>query len=428
MGSARVTPGTAAAFGGVTEELVRKGVPAACCDDGPSGMRLDCGQLAFSLPNGTMLASTFDVELNRKLFAFLGMEMTKNQVDNILGPGMNIHRHPLNGRNFEYFSEDPYLTGTIGAAQLSGLKDVGTSGTVKHFCCNNQEKHRSTIDSIVSMRALREIYLKGYEIAQKKGSLDSVMTSYGLVNGKHAAGNYDLTTRILRDEWGFNGIVMTDWWAMCSGVPGKEGDRSDMAAMINAGNNLYMVVPAGDGSESKDNLKEALQDGRITRGVLQHNAIEICRFVLDTEAMRRAAGLPTDVTVENGPDDKDGALEFNGEFIEVDGSLALDLTDVDTSSGSDYLFGLHFNTLGYYRLTLSGVSDSSEEAQMPVSMFFTVIPLGTMTFTGSRGEMTEQHLPFRATTRDSVFRMHFAQSGLKLKQLRIEMIERRNIS
>ena len=122
-------------------------------------MRLDCGDKAFSLPGGTMLACTFDRELNRKLFACLGVEMVKNQVDCLLGPGLNIHRHPLNGRNFEYFSEDPYLTGEMAAAQLQGMEEAGVTGTVKHFCGNNQETARHTLDSVISERALRDIYL-----------------------------------------------------------------------------------------------------------------------------------------------------------------------------------------------------------------------------------------------------------------------------
>ena len=139
MGSPKVTAGTAAAFGGVTKSLLEKGIPCGCCDDGPSGMRLDSGMKAFSLPNGTLLACTFNTQLNEELYAFTAVEMIKNRVDILLGPGMNIHRHPLNGRNFEYFSEDPLLTGKMAAAQVRGLKSAGVTGSLKHFCGNNQE-------------------------------------------------------------------------------------------------------------------------------------------------------------------------------------------------------------------------------------------------------------------------------------------------
>ena len=175
----------------------------------PPGMRLDCGTKAFSLPNGTMLASTFNCELIKELYDLLGLEMSANKVDCILGPGMNIHRHPLNGRNFEYFSEDPFLTGKMAAFQLNGLHSAGVTGTIKHFCGNNQETNRHFIDSAVSERALREIYLKGFEIAVREGNADSIMTTYGWVNGLWTAGNFDLNTVILREEWGFKGFIMT---------------------------------------------------------------------------------------------------------------------------------------------------------------------------------------------------------------------------
>ena len=138
MGSPRVTAGTASAFGGVSDSLEKLGIPCGCCSDGPSGMRLDCGTKAFSLPNGTLIASTFNKPLITELFAFMGREMSANKVDCLLGPGMNIHRHPLNGRNFEYFSEDPFLSGTSAAAELIGLHSEGVTGTIKHFCGNNQ--------------------------------------------------------------------------------------------------------------------------------------------------------------------------------------------------------------------------------------------------------------------------------------------------
>ena len=167
MCSPKVTPGTAAAFGGVTDSLRNFGIPVACCADGPSGIRMDCGTKAFSLPNGTALGCTFNVDLVKKLYKMTGIELCKNKIDSLLGPGMNIHRNPLNGRNFEYISEDPILTGKISAAQVLGIQESGATATIKHFCANNQETSRRFVDSIVSERALREIYLKGFEIAIK---------------------------------------------------------------------------------------------------------------------------------------------------------------------------------------------------------------------------------------------------------------------
>ena len=262
MGSPRVTAGTASAFGGVSENLNGFGIPAGCCSDGPSGMRLDCGTKAFSLPNGTMIASSFNKELTSELFTFMGLEMAANKVDCLLGPGMNIHRHPLNGRNFEYFSEDPFLTGKMASAEVKGMAGAGVTGTIKHFCANNRETNRHFIDSVVSERALREIYLKGFEIAVKEGGASSVMTTYGRVNGLWTAGNFDLNTVILREEWGFKGFTMTDWWANIN-VRGKEPDKTDLAAMARAQNDVYMVCP--DGEKNDDNTLVALENGGIER-------------------------------------------------------------------------------------------------------------------------------------------------------------------
>ena len=242
MGSPRVTAGTASAFGGVSENLNGFGIPAGCCSDGPSGMRLDCGTKAFSLPNGTMIASSFNKELTSELFTFMGLEMAANKVDCLLGPGMNIHRHPLNGRNFEYFSEDPFLTGKMAAAELKGMAGAGVTGTIKHFCANNRETNRHFIDSVVSERAIREIYLKGFEIAVKEGGASSVMTTYGRVNGLWTAGNFDLNTVILREEWGFKGFTMTDWWANIN-VRGKEPDKTDFAAMAGVREGVLYLYP-----------------------------------------------------------------------------------------------------------------------------------------------------------------------------------------
>ena len=218
----KVTPGTAGAFGGVTDALLSYGIPVGCCADGPSGIRMDCGTIAFSMPNGTCLACSFNLELVRELYEFEGKELRKNKVDTLLGPGINLHRHPLNGRNFEYFSEDPLLTGKMAAAQLQGMHPYGVTGTIKHFACNNQEFRRNDVEAVVSERALRELYLKGFELAVKEGGAYSVMTSYNPVNGFWSASNYDLLTTVLRGQWGYQGIVMTDWWAK-SNDEGKPG-------------------------------------------------------------------------------------------------------------------------------------------------------------------------------------------------------------
>lgn len=290
MSSPKVTPGTASAFGGVTEELFALGLPIACCADGPSGIRMESGQLATQMPIGTLLACTFNAPLVEELYRFEGKELVANRVDSLLGPGINIHRNPLNGRNFEYFSEDPYLTGVMASAVTKGIEAGGSTGTVKHFCANNQETARSFVDSVVSERALREIYLKGFEMAVKRGHASSIMTSYNPINGHWAASNYDLNTTILRKEWGYNGIVMTDWWStMNDTVLGGEATIKNTAAMVRAQNDLYMVVPNNGAAtnENKDNTLEALENGDLTMGELQRCAINICRFLMHTPAFSR---------------------------------------------------------------------------------------------------------------------------------------------
>lgn len=156
---------------------------------------------------------------------------------------MNIHRNPLNGRNFEYFSEDPLLTGKMAGGAASGHAQIQCDGTIKHFACNNQETNRHGVEAVVSERALREIYLKGFEIAVKEGGAYSIMTSYNPVNGYWTASNYDLLTTILRGEWGYTGIVMTDWWAKGNFLPGEKGELINTAAKARAQNDLNMVNP-----------------------------------------------------------------------------------------------------------------------------------------------------------------------------------------
>ena len=235
MGSPKVTAGTASAFGGVSESLKSFGIPCGCCADGPSGMRLDCGIKAFSLPSGTMIASTFNPELITELFEMTGAEMAENQVDCLLGPGMNIHRHPLNGRNFEYFSEDPLLTGKLAAAICRALQKSGVTATIKHFFGNSQEDGRHTSSSEISERAAREIYLRAFEIAVKEGGATAIMTSYNAVNETWAAGYYDLNTTILRGDWGYDGMVMSDWWTHINEA-GCPETKDHFATMVSAQN------------------------------------------------------------------------------------------------------------------------------------------------------------------------------------------------
>ena len=174
---------------------------------------MDTGKEASLMPIGTLLACTWNPNLVEELMRFEGEEIRANEVDTILGPGINIHRNPLGGRNFEYYSEDPLLTGMMTLATVRGIASSGAHATIKHFAANSRETSRRKNNSIMSERAAREIYLKAFEMAVKEGDVRSIMSSYNLINGIQAASNFDLNTTILRGEWNYKGLVMTDWWA-----------------------------------------------------------------------------------------------------------------------------------------------------------------------------------------------------------------------
>lgn len=418
MGSPKVTAGTAAAFGGVSESLKKYGIPCGCCDDGPSGMRLDSGMKAFSLPNGTLLACTFNEELVGELYAFTGVEMVKNKVDALLGPGMNIHRHPLNGRNFEYFSEDPLLTGKMAAVQTRALHQAGVTGTIKHFCANNQETGRHTIDSVVSERALREIYLKGFEIAVKEGGADSVMTTYGAVNGLWTAGSYDLNTVILREEWKFDGMVMTDWWAMINEEE-KPADKTNFGAMARAQNDVYMVCQQSDGEGNEDNTLECLENGSLTVGELQRNAGNICRFLLGTHAFRRMNGDA--VKVETiGENAASIAKDQDVTFYQIEEELTIDLEGMSAGKGSEFVFALDMAKVGGYKVTLTAKSDLGELAQIPVTLFYQSVPFAVFTFNGTGGAWHSLERKTVLRNKYSVMRLYFGQNGLAPKEIHFQ--------
>ena len=211
-------------------------------------------QYCTAIPVGTMLAQTWNTGLIQEVGAMIGKEMEYFGVTLWLAPGMNIHRNPLCGRNFEYYSEDPYVAGTIAAAMTKGVQsNYGCGTTIKHFACNNQEDNRMGSDSIVSERSLRELYLKGFEIAVKESHPLSIMTSYNLINGIHAANSYDLCTDVARNEWGFGGAIMTDWTTT------ENGADCTASGCMRAGNDLVMPGCFGD----HDNLKKELEEGTL---------------------------------------------------------------------------------------------------------------------------------------------------------------------
>lgn len=290
MDSPLGTKGNAGVLGGVTERLRAMGVPAVTATDGPSGIRLQ--YYASLLPCGTALAAGWNVPLVRRLAEAHGREMTMKGSDILLAPGMNIHRDPLCGRNFEYFSEDPLLTGRMGAAIVGGIQSNGVSACPKHFACNNQETNRSGNDSRVSERALREIYLRGFEICVREAKPQNIMTSYNQINGVWSHYNYDLCTTILRGEWGYTGCVMTDWWMR----PCRDPDfpaLSDSAYRIRA--QVDVLMPGGKnfaGDIDFSALHSYYQPGGITLGELQRGACNVLRYLLASNALRRMDAAP----------------------------------------------------------------------------------------------------------------------------------------
>ncbi|WP_418223725.1 glycoside hydrolase family 3 protein [Clostridium isatidis] len=425
MCSPKVTPGTASAFGGVTDELRHFGIPIACCADGPSGIRMDCGTKAFSLPNGTALGSTFNIELVEELYKMTGKELRKNKIDSLLGPGMNIHRNPLNGRNFEYISEDPLLTGKISAAQVLAMQSQEVAPTAKHFCANNQEVSRHYADSILSERALREIYLKGFEIVVKEANLRSIMTSYGPVNGIWTAGNYDLCTTILRKEWGFNGIVMSDWWAKAN-IEGEKATKENKYPMVAAQNDLYMCVADSKANPENDNLKEKLESGELKRSDLQRNAKNILKFLIKSPVMLQELGRISEEELReiNKRYEDDIKIEDivyykadkNTNNIIIDGSV------FNNKKGNSELFGITVNEYGVYDISIKMKSDLGCFAQLPLAIYYDNALKSIITFRGTEGKyvIETRSLGFVFGVNHYI-KLYFGADGLDIDEIVIKL-------
>ena len=218
----------------------------------------------------------------------------------------------------------------------------GVTGTVKHFAANNQEYHRRLLDSVMSERALREIYLRGFEIAVKEGKAYSIMTTYGAINGLWTASNYDLLTTILRKEWNFDGMVMTDWWADLNDEGGP-ASTDNLAAMVRSQNDVYMVTQ--DSLTNKDNLMKSLKEGTLKRGALLRSAGNICRMLMKSPVMERSLGRMSEEEKKAGEvmagEDK---VDFDITYHKVNGKLVLDGTEIDTSKGKSVVYGILLDT------------------------------------------------------------------------------------
>lgn len=280
-------PGSGAAMGhqtklvagaaGVTAGIPRLGIPQTVVADGPAGVHIDAHRkgtnqtfFATGFPIGTCLASTWNLDLVQKVGEAIGNETLEYGCDAILGPGMNLHRNPLCGRNFEYYSEDPIITGLIGAAMVRGIQSQGVGVSAKHFAVNSQESDRTRVDERVSQRALRELYLKGFEIMVRRSAPWTLMSSYNRINGVYSQGNYDLLTKVLRQDWGFKGIVMTDWI----------GERADLpiSDVVKAGNDLLMP-----GFPTQVNhIIEGVKSGKIDIKDVDRNVRNMLEYIVKT--------------------------------------------------------------------------------------------------------------------------------------------------
>ncbi|MDR3202742.1 MAG: glycoside hydrolase family 3 C-terminal domain-containing protein, partial [Bifidobacteriaceae bacterium] len=281
--------GSAGVYGGYIPELEHYGIPSLTLTDGPSGIRI--AESATQLSIGTALAATWNEALVEELYAGVGREMIRNGSTALLAPGLDMHRNPLGGRNFEYFSEDPLLTGAMGAAFIRGLEGVGAGATPKHFALNEQETARGNGMSLVSERAQREIYLRAFEIAIKGSEPTHLMTAYNQLGGHYCNRNWQLTTAILRDEWGYDGLVMSDW----GGVSGNDATGlATGAARIRAGMNLLEQGSPADTSilASINHTTTPSSGVWLKMGELQQNVITILNVALKTTKFRDEHGLP----------------------------------------------------------------------------------------------------------------------------------------
>ena len=267
---------------GTSPAIPRLGIPATVLTDGPAGVRInptrkgtDKTYYATAFPIGSCLASTWNTELVSKVGEAIGNETKEYRCDVILGPGMNLHRNPLCGRNFEYYSEDPLLTGKIAAAYIQGVQSQGAGVSAKHFAVNSQETDRTAVDERVSQRAARELYLRGFEIAVRESDPWTVMASYNQVNGQYSMGNHDLLTKILRDDWGYKGIVMTDWIGIREGLA--------TISEVHAGNDL---MEPGQPAQVEEIIK-GVKEGKLDIADVDRNVRRMLEYIVKTPSFHK---------------------------------------------------------------------------------------------------------------------------------------------
>ena len=267
---------------GTSPAIPRLGIPATVLTDGPAGVRIDPTRkgtdktyYATAFPIGSCLASTWNTELVGRVGEAIGNETKEYRCDVLLGPGMNLHRNPLCGRNFEYYSEDPLVTGKIAAAYIQGVQKEGVGVSAKHFAVNSQETDRTSVDERLSQRAAREIYLRGFEIAVRESDPWTIMASYNQINGQYSMGNHDLLTKILRDDWGFKGIVMTDWIGIRQGLT--------TVSEVQAGNDL---MEPGQPRQVNE-IVEGVKSGKLDIADVDRNVRRMLEYIVKTPSFRK---------------------------------------------------------------------------------------------------------------------------------------------
>ena len=267
---------------GTSPAIPRLGIPATVLTDGPAGVRIDPTRkgtnktyYATAFPIGSCLASTWNTELVNQVGQAIGNETKEYRCDVILGPGMNLHRNPLCGRNFEYYSEDPFVTGKIAAAYIKGVQSQGAGVSAKHFAVNSQETDRTSVDERVSQRAARELYLRGFEIAVRESDPWTIMASYNKINGQFSMGNHDLLTKILRDDWGYKGIVMTDWIGIREGLP--------TITEVQAGNDL---MEPGQPAQVQE-IIAGVKSGKLSMADVDRNVRRMLEYIVKTPSFHQ---------------------------------------------------------------------------------------------------------------------------------------------
>ena len=266
---------------GTSPAIPRLGIPATVLTDGPAGVRIDPKRkgtdktfYATAFPIGSCLASTWNTELVGRVGQAIGNETKEYRCDVILGPGMNLHRNPLCGRNFEYYSEDPLLTGKIAAAYINGVQKEEVGVSAKHFAVNSQETDRTSVDERISQRAVRELYLRGFEIAVRESNPWTIMSSYNKINGQFSMGNHDLLTKILREDWGYKGIVMTDWIGIREGLP--------TITEVQAGNDL---MEPGQPAQVQE-IINGVKNGKLSIADVDRNVHRMLEYIVKTPSFR----------------------------------------------------------------------------------------------------------------------------------------------